>query len=152
LAKGASALARLPGEFQAANGIALSADAKLLYVSTYPSGIVVADLATHISVPITRVRTAGPDDLCLGAVDGLYFFRGALIAIQNGFLTPRVVRLVLTRDLRGIERFEVLERRNPLFNGVTTGVVAGRDFFYMANIQDDKKSGFDPIAILKLRL
>jgi hypothetical protein len=47
---------------------------------------------------------------------------------------------------------DVLERRNPLFDGVTTGVVAGGDFFYMANIQDEKKDGFGPITILKLRL
>jgi hypothetical protein len=26
------------------------------------------------------------------------------------------------------------------------------DHFYMANIQDDKKTGFEPIAILKLHL
>jgi hypothetical protein len=44
------------------------------------------------------------------------------------------------------------ERRNPLFDGVTTGVVAGDNFFYMANIQDDKKSGFNPIIILKVHL
>jgi hypothetical protein len=67
-------------------------------------------------------------------------------------MSPRVVRLNLTRDLRAIERFEVLERRNPLFEGVTTGVVAGSDLFYMANIQDDKQAGFDPITILKLHL
>ena len=67
-------------------------------------------------------------------------------------MTPRVVRFTLTRDLRAIERFEVLERRNPVFEGVTTGVVVGREFFYMANIQDDKKTGFNPITILKLQL
>jgi hypothetical protein len=67
-------------------------------------------------------------------------------------MTPRVVRLRLTHDLRAIERFEVLERRNPLFDGVTTGVVAGDDFFYMANIQDDKTSDFKPITLLKLHL
>ncbi len=64
------------------------------------------------------------------------------------FLAP----LFLTRDLRRIERFEVLERRNPLFEGVTTGVIVRNDHFYMANIQDDKKTGFEPIAILKLHL
>jgi hypothetical protein len=67
-------------------------------------------------------------------------------------MTPRVVRFTLTRDLRTIERFEILERRNPLFEGVTTGVIAGGEFFYMANIQDDKKTGFNPITILKVPL
>jgi hypothetical protein len=39
-----------------------------------------------------------------------------------------------------------------LFEGVTTGVIAGGEFFYMANIQDDKKTGFNPITILKVPL
>jgi hypothetical protein len=32
------------------------------------------------------------------------------------------------------------------------GVVVGSDFFYMANIQGDQKSDFNPITILKLHL
>jgi hypothetical protein len=67
-------------------------------------------------------------------------------------MSPRVVRLILGRDLRAIKRFEVLERRNPLFDGVTTGVIAGSDFFYMANIQDDQRTGYNPITMLKLHL
>lgn len=147
LANGATDLTRFSERFEFANGIALSPDDSLLYVSTFPDGIIVMDLKTHVTTPI-----AHPSDLCLATIDGLYFHRGELIAIQNAFMSPRVVRLTLTRDLRAIQRFEVLERRNPLFEGVTTGVVVGSDFFYMANIQDDKKAGFDPITILKLHL
>lgn len=147
LENGATGLTKLAERFEFANGIALSADGSLLYVSTFPDGITVMDLKTRVTTPIAR-----PAELCLGAIDGLYFHQGALIAIQNGFMTPRVIRFVLSRDLRAIERFEVLERRNPLFEGVTTGVVAGGDFFYMANIQDGKKTAFNPITILKLHL
>jgi len=147
LAKGAGELEKLPGRFEAANGIALSRDGGLLYVSTFPDGITVVDLKTHVVSPIAR-----PKDLCLAAIDGLYFYRGALIAIQNGFMTPRVVRFNLRRDLRTIERFEVLERRNPLFDGITTGVIIGQKFFYMANIQDNKNAAFNPIAILEIHL
>jgi hypothetical protein len=143
LAAGSTDLRRLPERFEFANGIALSPDGKLLYVSTFPDGITVMDLKTRVAAPIAR-----PPDLCLATIDGLYSYRGALIAIQNAFMTPRVVRFPLTRDLRGIERFDVLERRNPVFDGVTAGVVAGGEFFYMANIQDDKKTGFNPITIL----
>jgi hypothetical protein len=39
-----------------------------------------------------------------------------------------------------------------LFDGVTTGVIIGNELFYMANIQDEKQSGFQPITILKLAL
>jgi hypothetical protein len=147
LANGAADLTKLSQRFEFPNGIALSPDGSLLYVSTFPDGITVFDLKTSVATPIGR-----PANLCLATIDGLYFHRGALIAIQNGLMSPRVVRLNLTRNLRVIERFEVLERRNPLFEGVTTGVVVGSDFFYMANIQDDKKTNFDPITILKLHL
>jgi sugar lactone lactonase YvrE len=147
LANSDASLTKLPGRFEFANGIALSPDSRLLYASTFPDGITIVDLKTEIATPITR-----PAALCLATVDGLYFHRGALIAIQNAFMSPRVVRFTLSRNLRAIERFEVLERRNPLFEGITTGVLAGGDFFYMANIQDDKKTGFNPITILRLHL
>ena len=140
-------LERVRGEFQFANGITLSPDGQLLYVSAFPDGISVVDLKTGAIAPIGR-----PADLCLAAIDGLYFHRGSLIAIQNGPMSPRVVRFVLSPDLRTIQRFDVLERRNPLFDGVTTGVVVGNDFYFMANIQDDKKSAFNPIVMLRIRL
>ncbi len=142
-----SDLVKLPGRFASANGITLSSDGRLLYVSAFPDGITVVDLKTRDAQPI-----AHPEELCLATIDGLYFHNGALIAIQNGFMAPRVVRLALTHDLRAIERFQVLERRNPLFEGVTTGVVVKGQFFYMANIQDDKTTGFSPITILKVGL
>jgi DNA-binding beta-propeller fold protein YncE len=142
-----ASLARLPQRFESANGITISPDGYLLYVSTFPNGITVLDLKTGNTAPISR-----PADLCLASIDGLYFHEGSLIAIQNGFMNPRVIRLVLSRDLRGIEHYDILERRNPLFDGVTTGVIAKGEFFYMANIQDEKKSGFIPISVLKIRL
>ena len=147
LAKGSAELARLPGQFPFANGIAMSPDSRLLYVSTFPDGLHVVDLQTGFSSTI-----AHPADLCLAAIDGLYFHRDTLIAIQNAFMSPRVISLHLTRDLHAIDRFRVLEHRNPLFEGITTGVIAGSDFFYMANIQDDKLAGFTPLTILKLGL
>ena len=147
LAPGSKELARLHGYFEFANGIALSPDGHLLYVSTFGDGITVLDLRSQKAYPIAR-----PRELCLSTIDGLYFRRGMLIAIQNAFMSPRVVRCMLTHDLRGIASFEVLERRNRLFEGVTTGVVLGNEFYYMANIQDDRQSEFHPISILKLRV
>jgi SMP-30/Gluconolactonase/LRE-like region len=143
----AANLEKLSGEFQAANGIAVSSDGRFLYVSTFPDGITIFDFKTHAATPLSH-----PANLCLAYVEGLYFHRGALIAIQNGFMTPRVVRMNLSRDLTSITHFDVLERRNPLFAGITTGVVIGHELFYMANVQDDKKSGFTPITILKVGL
>jgi len=147
LKRGGAELTRISGEFGHANGIAVSGDGRLLYVSTFPEGSMVVDLKTNEVRAVAR-----PGDLCLATIDGLYFYRGALIAIQYAFMSPRVVRLRLRKDLRGIEGFEVLERRNPLFDEVTTGVIVGNELFYMANIQDEKQSGFQPIMVLKMAL
>jgi hypothetical protein len=144
---GGTELTRISGKFGHANGITLSGDGRMLYVSTFPEGLTMVDLKTNEVRPVAR-----PGDLCLATIDGLYFYRGALIAIQNALMSPRVARLRLSKDLRGIEGFEVLERRNPLFDGVTTGVIVGNELFYMANIQDERQSGFQPITILKLAL
>jgi hypothetical protein len=69
-------------------------------------------------------------------------------------MTPRVVRLYLNRARDRIERLEILERRNPLFDGITTGVIVKDNFYYMAKIQDDKPASakFNPISVLRVRL
>ena len=147
LTPGAQELETLPGRFEFANGIAMSSDEKRLYVSTFPDGVTVFDLRTHTASALQR-----PAGLCLANVDGLYFYRGDLIAIQNGTMTPRVIRIVLARDGKAAARLDVLERGNPLFEGVTTGVVVGKNFYYMANTQDDRATDFKPISVLTLRL
>jgi hypothetical protein len=73
-------------------------------------------------------------------------------------MTHRVVRYRLTKDLNNIESFEVLERRNPLFEGITTGVMADGAFYFMANTQLDKAAGgrikpgaqLNPLKILRI--
>ena len=65
LAPGAQELEVLPGRFEFANGIAISSDAKWLYVSTFPDGITVLDLQTRTASALQR-----PAGLCLANVDG----------------------------------------------------------------------------------
>jgi sugar lactone lactonase YvrE len=138
---------------EAANGIALSSDDKTLYVAGFPDGLTVVDVASKAFHPMGH-----PADLCLGTIDGLTYFNGSLIAIQNGVMTQRVVRYRLTKDLKSIESFEVLERRNPLFEGITTGAVADGAFYFMANTQLDKVAGgrikpntrLEPVKILRI--
>jgi hypothetical protein len=128
--------------FQAANGIAVSDDGRTLYVSNYPDGITVVDLHTLSVHPISH-----PPGLCLAFVDGLYFHNRSLIAIQNGSMAWRVVRLTIAGN-----RWDVLERGNKSFEGITGGTIAGNDFYYAANIQDEKESAFNPIVVLKIPL
>jgi hypothetical protein len=53
---------------------------------------------------------------------------------------------------------KVLERRNPLFDGITTGVLVGDQLYYVPNNQLDKVVGgkiaagvtLDPLRILTM--
>jgi hypothetical protein len=84
-----------------------------------------------------------------------------LIGVQNGVAPQRVVRLRLTKDLKRVERCEVLEANNPLFDEPTLGALVNEYFYFIANSQwglvDDKaqlgpaEKLADPI-ILKIKL
>jgi hypothetical protein len=78
--------------------------------------------------------SAGPAVALIG-IDGLYFYRGSLIAIQNGTRPHRVVRISLSADLKRAEGLTILEANNPLFDEPTLGVVVRDDFYYVANSQ-----------------
>lgn len=141
----------------AANGIAISGpDNPRLYVAGYPDGITLVDLASMSFHAIGH-----PRGTCLATIDGLSFYEGSLLAIQNGIMTHRVVRLRLTRDLTAIDKLDVLERRHPQFDGgPTTGAVADGQFVYMANPQLDNVAGgkvkagasLNPITVLRMSL
>jgi len=128
-------------KIESANGIALSDDGRKLYVAGFPEGLTVVDLPSGNFHPLPH-----PATLCLATIDGLAFYKNTLIAIQNGVMTHRVARYYLTPDGNSIDHFEILERRNPLFEGPTTGTIANGAFYYLANT-DDK-----PIRILRLPL
>jgi hypothetical protein len=122
-----------PLKIEAANGIAISDDGTKLYVAGFAEGITVVDVASR-----SHHAIAHPADLCLATIDGLSFYNGSLIAIQNGVMAHRVVRYRLARDLNKIEGFEILDRRNPVYEGITTGTIADGAFYFMANTQLDK--------------
>lgn len=135
--------------FTAANGIALSPDEKTLYVAHFGDGISVIDLKSMSVTPVSH-----PADVCLAYIDGLYALNGSLIAIQNGPILPRIVRFMLKPASRQIVAMAVLERRNPLFDGITTGSLVGGQFYYVANSHLDKAGSgkLDSSRILALRV
>ena len=73
----------------------------------------------------------------IAGIDGLYFHRGSLVAVQNSAGTERIVRFRLNAALDAIESEEVLESRNPLFDIPTTGVLVGGALAVIANSQLD---------------
>ncbi|WP_394841189.1 hypothetical protein LZC95_29475 [Pendulispora brunnea] len=120
------------GTFDYPNGVALSADEKKLFVA-FDVGIAVVDIA---SGAVAELRNDTP--LSMAGVDGLYFHRGGLVAVQNGTGRGRVLRLTLDGTGQRVTHVDVLESGNPDFQrpdtaAPTTGVLVGDQFHYVAN-------------------
>jgi hypothetical protein len=109
------------------NGIAISEAEPYVYIADF-SGVSRVDLRSRTVTPLPT-----PDDETLTGIDGMSWYKGALIAIQNGVGRPRVIRVRL--DDANIAGIEVLEAANPQFDEPTTGAVAKGAFYFMANPQ-----------------
>jgi len=111
------------------NGIALSQDEQLLYIA-HRGGILVINLATKSYFPLSH-----PSNTSLCEIDGLYFYKNSLIAIQGTYRPPRVVRFFLNDTLLQVDSARIIESANPLFMLPTTGVIVEDIFYYIANSQ-----------------
>lgn len=133
-----------------ANGIALTDDGTALYVAQGLS-LRRIDLPSGTVTPV-----AAPRDLALLAIDGLYWHRGRLIAVQNGGGPGRILALDLSPDGRTITAFRVLEAGDPGFDLPTTGTIAGDRFTFIANSQlrrlgdDGRVTAGPPLAPVRL--
>jgi len=141
--------------FSSLNGITFDTSGKTLYVSDYTNGIFKIDVPSKKFVQIKPSRT-----VTLIGIDGLYFFRGDLIATQNGVSPQRVVRFSLNTAKTEITASKTLEANHPDFLEPTLGVIVKGDLFYVANSQwpliDEKgvlaKARLREPVILKLKL
>lgn len=142
--------------FASPQGLDFSADGKRLFVADYSKGVFVIDLETKKYAPLAPA----PDSTMLG-IDGLYFYRGRLVAVQNGVDPNRVVQFFLSKDLSRVERFETVSANQPAFDEPTLGVVVKDDFYFVANSQWGTIDGQGRLAppeklkepvVLKLRL
>jgi hypothetical protein len=109
------------------NGIALTDDGDRLYVADI-FGVMLVDLrngAVHEVSP-------GPGN-SLAGIDGLYWHKGSLVAVQYGTGPYRLMRWRLSRDGRRVTASEVLEFHTPLLSFPTTGAILGDDFYFIAN-------------------
>ena len=140
-----------PKGLQYPNGITMTPDESTLFVAG-DGGMCALDPKTGVS----RMLQA-PEGDSLSGVDGLYYYRGSLIAVH---LTS-VRRHRLDKANSRVVSTEILEANHPLFDIPTTGVIVSDDFFYIANGQFgavQKDGSLLPLdqmnepAILKLRL
>jgi len=131
------------------NGIALAEDDRTLYVAD-AVGVVKIGLADNSS----REVDAGPRSTLAGA-DGLYWYKGSLIAVQNGIGSPRVAAFKLSNDGGHVIHTTVLENRTQFTILPTTGAIDGNNFYFIANSQIDNLNGdkiMDLTALAPVRI
>jgi len=124
------------------NGIALSPDGRFLYVASF-SGIDRVDLCgvqgrpggCDGNGPLHRRPLPHPGDVTLCGVDGLSFWRGRLLAVQNGIRPARIVAIRLSPGYDRAVGLGVLDRLDPLVTDATTAAVAGDELLVIANAQ-----------------
>jgi hypothetical protein len=112
-------------------GMAVSDDGNMLYFADYNLGLFGADLKSGTGFAVEHDTSS----LVLGGIEGLYFYDGNLIAIENGMKPQRVIRLTLSADGKGITTMMPLDVANPAFELPTFGTKVGSDLYYIANSQ-----------------
>ena len=143
-------------EFASPQGMAFTDDESHMFLADYGKGLFRIDMKTRA---VTHIKTP-PEATFLG-IDGLYYYRGSLIAIQNGINPQRLIRVSLSPDRSRATGVEVLEASHPDYDEPTLGVIVKDRFYFVANSQwgsVDEKGAMAPeeklhhTLILKLRL
>ena len=115
-------------EFMYTNGITTGSNDQTLYVASPGNGVF------RLDIPSKECRLVShPLEMTLSAVDGLYFYENSLIAVQPRF--DRITRSYLDKKGAGVTHQEIIEAHNPHFDFPTTGCIAGKTFYYIANSQ-----------------
>ena len=117
-------------DLRSLQGLDFSDSGNELFFADYASGIYKLDI--H-SKKLSRLNE--PEGISLKGIDGLYFYKNSLIAIQNGVIPNRVTKYLLNEDQDKIRSFEIIERANPNFNEPTLGILVKDSFYYIANSQ-----------------
>jgi sugar lactone lactonase YvrE len=116
-----------PGQLIAPNGIAISDDGLDLFVANF-GGVRRVTLADKTAVDLEFAS-----GVISSGIDGLYWYKGDLVGIENVTSPGRVVRYELDGGRRRVERVKVLEAFHPEFAIPTTGTLARGRFYYLAN-------------------
>ena len=124
------------------NGITMSDDENYLYVADQ-LGVLRINLKTEESAELDP----GPHNTVAG-IDGLYWHRDSLVAVQNGIGTPRVAIFRLAPDGLHVVKTTVLVN---FLSTPTTGAIRGDDFYFIVNSQADNLNISHILDITKLQ-
>lgn len=114
--------------FSSLRGLALSEDGSKLYVADYEVGILV--IGTGEQQQAWKLHV--PENLNEGGIDGLYWWDGHLVAIQNGISPQRVLRLQLGPDGLGVVNVAPVVAGLEAFDTPTFGTMVDNDLVFFA--------------------
>lgn len=127
------------------NGVAVPGDGRVLFASSYPVGIARVDLTTGATQFLDV-----PKGATLYGIDGLYEYRGELVAIQNGTQPWRLIRLALNADRSAVIDIRYIEFANAALTA-TTGAITGDEIHYIGQgPAPDPAPGHVPPALVPL--
>ena len=106
------------GKLSLLNGIVLSPDDKRLYLA-HVEGVSVIDTASR-----ERKLLAPPANMAVTNMDGLAWYKGSLIGVQNSPYFRRIIRIHLADNGTAIDNVTVINAQTPDYHQ-TTAAVAG---------------------------
>ncbi|MGY6629649.1 MAG: hypothetical protein ACXIUL_01440 [Wenzhouxiangella sp.] len=113
--------------FSSLRGLALSEDGSKLYVADYEVGILVIGTDEQ-----QAWKLHVPENLNEGGIDGLYWWDGHLVAIQNGISPQRVLRLQLGPDGLGVINVTPVVAGLEAFDTPTFGTMVDSELVFFA--------------------
>ncbi len=109
-------------------GLALDESGNHVYIADYIGGLARVELKSG-----AIVQVESNEAVSLYGIDGLYAYKGRLIAIQNGIRPHRVVELSLDAAGTRITGSRILAMNLPEFDEPNLGQVQGDKFYFIAN-------------------
>lgn len=145
------------GEKKYTNGIDVSPDERFLFMA------VNADIL-RIGIKNKEIKSIQPpENESLGFADGLYYYKGGLVAVQtrrvNQKRSVRVARSILDKDYLKALKILTLVEDHPYFEIPTTGAIVNDEFYFIATSYIDKlekklppKEQPDKVIIMNVKL
>ena len=131
------------------NGIAVSDDERYLFIADQ-FGVLRYETKSGHATEVSPGKAS-----TLAGVDGLYWYKGSLVAVQNGIGSPRIAVFQLSDDGLRVTKTTVLENRSAFTTLPTTGAIRGDKFYFIVNSQVDNLNGdrvLDPTALAPVRI
>jgi DNA-binding beta-propeller fold protein YncE len=127
--KSGGELEELLSTFIYPNGVAIDEKGENLFVADY-TGLTHIDLSTMKAEPMTSKGIEWLD-----GVDGLYYYKGSLIAVQGvgGPENDRIVKMKLNASNTMVSEVKILQTFRSDFRLPTTGTIYKDNFYYIAN-------------------